>query len=141
MAAALRMKHTLPHSTTRRITIPPPGQTIGQLIAFIAQKYRAEVRTVSLDGCILNEDEPLSEFSDSSNQIFAFSKSARRPRSPYLVNEDHGVLHYPSDDGCGVIYRQSRHGCEADAQDVRRRAGAVHAQDDAFQSHILLLIG
>jgi hypothetical protein len=79
MASALLVKYTFPNSMAPRITIPPPGQTIRQLITFIAQKHGADVDTVSFDACILNEDEPLDTFSDSPNQFFAFLKSARGP--------------------------------------------------------------
>jgi hypothetical protein len=66
----------------------PPGQTIRELIAFIAQKHRADVDTVLLDRCILNEDEPHDAFSDSPNQIFAFRGPGRLviTTSPSLVS-------------------------------------------------------
>jgi hypothetical protein len=79
MVSAFRVKYTLSDATALRMTILPACQTIGQLIASIAQKERADVDTVSLEGCILNEDESLDAFSDSPNQIFAFLKSASRP--------------------------------------------------------------
>jgi hypothetical protein len=78
MAAELLMKDTLPDSTAPRMAIISHCQTIGQMIAFTARTQGADVGTVSVDGCILNDNGTLDAFYDSSNQIFAFSKSASR---------------------------------------------------------------
>jgi hypothetical protein len=75
MAAELFVKYTLSDSIAPRMTIIPDCQTIGQLIAFVGRTEGADVGTVSVDGCTLNEDDPLDAFYDSPNQIFAFSKS------------------------------------------------------------------
>jgi hypothetical protein len=53
-------------------------QAIGQLTAFIARTQEADVGAVSVDDCILNDDDRLDAFYDSSNPIFAFSKFASR---------------------------------------------------------------
>jgi hypothetical protein len=60
------------------MAIIPHYQTIKQLIAFIARTQGADVGIVSVDGCILNDDDPPDTFYDSPNRIFAFSKSASR---------------------------------------------------------------
>jgi hypothetical protein len=78
MAAEPLVKDTLPDFTAPRIAVIPHCQVIGQLIAFIVRTQGADVGTVSVDGCILNDDDPLDAFYDSPNQIFAFSKSTSR---------------------------------------------------------------
>jgi hypothetical protein len=78
MAGELLVKDTLFDAGAPRIAIIPQSQTIGQLIAFIARTQGVDVSTMLIGGCILNNDDPLDAFCDSSNQIFAFSKSVSR---------------------------------------------------------------
>jgi hypothetical protein len=78
MATELLVKYILTDSTAPRIVRISHCQTIGQLIAFIARTQGVDVGIVSVDGCILNNDDPLDAFYDSPNIVFHFFE-AREP--------------------------------------------------------------
>jgi serine/threonine protein kinase len=82
MAAKLRMTFSLPGWALSETKIVRGGQTVQQVIDFIAEQTGADVDQVSLNGSFLTPDDSFDDFYDSVNQVFVFSKGSALSGSP-----------------------------------------------------------
>jgi hypothetical protein len=87
MTAKLRVRYRLPNAATATLRMIDRGQSVQEVISFIARLDRSDLNTLFLDDAELPPDESFDAFYESKDQLFVFSKASTpamaSPLSPH----------------------------------------------------------